>query len=105
ARDLEGEGLVHLGTYHGKRDLPTLLPRLPIEDVGLVTIWYYADGGYIQFWRTVFERRAPYSLARVEREAHPAQVGKGTGTKKITEGLLEALTEAYREAHASITGT
>ena len=101
---LERERLVSLTTFHGRRNLMTLLPRLPVEDVGLVTIWFSDDGGYFQFWRSVFERRAPTALPLVEAVMAPATVGQGTITRDVTEELLEALTDAYREANTDITG-
>jgi hypothetical protein len=45
----------------------------------------------------VFERRAPENLPRVEQLA-PVRIGQGTVTYEISEELLEALTDAYREA-------
>lgn len=97
AQGLEREGLVKLATYHGKTGLKTLLPRLRADNAGLVTIWY-DNGAYLQFWRSVFERRAPSTLSCVEQLAAPHKVGKGTTTRDISDELLEALTAAYREA-------
>lgn len=103
ALTLEREGLVRLSTYHGKNGVLTLLPRLLRDDVGLVTI-YNTNGAYVQFWRSVFERRAPTRLARVEQIVAPIQVGQGTWTSAINEELLESLTAAYREAAANEAG-
>jgi len=97
AKDLEREGLVKLGTYRGVSGHVTLLPRLLADNVGLVTIGN-DRGPYLQFHRSVFERRAPASLARIEQLDDPPKVGKGTKTKLVSEALLAALTEAYREA-------
>jgi hypothetical protein len=99
---LEREGLVHLSTYHGVAHRWTLLPRMRTEKVGLVTIWN-EGGAYLQFWRSVFERRAPETLSRVERIA-PVQIGQGNTTREVSDGLLEALTDAYREAAAGKIG-
>jgi hypothetical protein len=93
---LEKEGLVRLNTYHGIAHRWTLLPRLPAEKAGLVTIWN-EGGAYLQFWRSVFERRAPNSLARVE-QVTPVRIGQGNTTREVSDELLEALTDAYREA-------
>ena len=97
ARGLERSGFVNLSTYEGvgaKRY--TLLPRLGVGGVGLVTIWN--DGGaYVQFWRSVFERRAPGFIERIE-ELSGIRVGKGNSTQDISDELLNALTEAYAEA-------
>ncbi len=102
AVSLEREGLVHLSTYHGVAHRWTLLPRLRTEKAGLVTIWN-EGGPYLQFWRSVFVRRAPETLSRVERIA-PVQIGQGTQTREISDDLLEALTDAYREAASGKIG-
>lgn len=96
AVSLERESLVHLSTYHGVAHRWTLLPRLRTENAGLVTIWN-EGGAYLQFWRSVFERRAPNSITRVERVA-PVRIGQGNTTREVSDELLEALTDAYREA-------
>jgi hypothetical protein len=96
AVSLEREGLVHLSTYHGVAHRWTLLPRLRTENAGLVTIWN-EGGAYLQFWRSVFERRAPETLPRIERIS-PLQIGQGNTTREVSDELLEALTGAYREA-------
>lgn len=103
ARSLEAEGLVRLGTYHGTANRTTLLPRLQPENVGLVTIYNDRDA-YLTLYRSVFERRAPQSLALVESLIAPDRVGKGTVTRKLTEEVLDALTAAYREAVANGSG-
>jgi hypothetical protein len=94
---LERERLVRLQTYHGKGRM-TLLPRLLTENVGLVTIWN--DGGpYLQLWRSVFERRAPEH--RPSRSSAGCSARSWETTRNIDPGLLEALTDAYREAASS----
>ena len=97
ARDLELSGFINLSTYEGvgaKRY--TLLPRLVVGGAGLVTIWN--DGGaYLQFWRSVFEKRAPGFIERIEDLAG-IRVGQGNTTRNISEELLQVLTEAYAEA-------
>lgn len=94
---LKRQGLAKLGTYHGKSNRLTLLPRLPTDDVGLVTIWN-DHGAYLSLWRSVLERRAPKSLARVEELLAPTKVGQGNTIRTVDDALLEALTQAYREA-------
>ena len=55
-------------TYFGLAGDVSLLPRLKDENVGLVTLWRYNGGKpAISFWRSVFERRAPQSIAPTER--------------------------------------
>jgi hypothetical protein len=95
---LEREGLVRLATYRGKGgQMTTLLPRLAADDAGLVTI--YCDGGsaYLQFWRSVFERRAPRSITAVEA-AMGQELRQGNTIREISDSLLTALTDAYQEA-------
>ncbi|HEY7021916.1 MAG TPA: toll/interleukin-1 receptor domain-containing protein [Ktedonobacterales bacterium] len=99
ANELEQRRYANVSTYHGKTGL-TLLPRLPRDGVGLVSI-YNANGAYLQFWRSVFERRAPLALPHVEQIISPRALGQGTWTPMISEELLAALTDAYREAKAN----
>lgn len=96
ASELEEEGLAKLWTFHGKAR-STLLPRLPVENVGLVTIWN-DNGPALSFWRTVFERCAPKTLALMEQTPGMPRIGQGTNAADITDELLVRLTEAYREA-------
>ena len=100
ANTLEQAGLVRLGTYHGKSGLLTLLPRLPSDNVGMVTVYYSPGpgGAYLQFWRRVIERRAPESLHCIEAAAAPAKVGQGSTTRSVSDELLAALSAAYQEA-------
>ena len=104
AVSLDREGLVKLGTYHAKGgDMMTLLPRLRADNAGLVTIYNYSGTPSLQFWRGVFERRAPESLPLVEQLAL-VRVGQGTVTYEISDELLDALTDAYREAVSGKVG-
>jgi hypothetical protein len=48
-------------------------------------------------WRSVFERRAPESLAVVEVLIAPKSLGQGTSAE-VTDELLAALRAAYVEA-------
>lgn len=110
ASELEAEGLVDNATYHGKGDRRiTLLPRFRPTSVwpgrvGLVTIYNDAGTAYLQFWRSVFERRAPNALAVVNELIAPLTVGQGNTTREVTDELLAALTEAYREAMTATRG-
>ena len=97
------EGLLNrLLTYRGKPGNVTLLPRLPIDDVGLVTVWYDSTGGYVQWWRSVFERRAPESLDRLNSVLAPQTVGQGNICRDVSDDLLAELTAAYRQAVANL---
>ena len=79
--------------------MTTLLPRLAGDDAGLVSIYCDNGSAYLQFWRSVFERRAPHSIPAVEDAAN-TEIRQGNTTRDITGPLLEALTQAYREAAA-----
>jgi len=73
------------------------------DDAGLITIWN--DSVFaISLWRSVFERRAPASIERVEMVIAPTLVGNGNTIGVITDELLDALSGAYREAARGPTG-
>ena len=95
--DLPDVGLFSYKGVDGHRF--TLLPRFKSEKAGLVTIWNDNGKPYISMWRSVFERRAPESIQRVEDVAGK-KIGQGNVVSDITVELLEALTDAYREATA-----
>jgi hypothetical protein len=97
ADSLENDGLVRLSTYRGKGGIVSLLPRLASDNVGLVTIYNDIKSAYLQFWRGVFERRAPQSIPAVET-ALGAELKHGNSTREVTDSLLIALAGAYREA-------
>ena len=61
-----------MSTFHGKAGITTLLPRLS-DGTGLVTIYKDARSSYLQFWRSVLERRCRLAaLAAVEAAAGAA---------------------------------
>jgi hypothetical protein len=93
---LEQEGLVKLLTYYGKAGWLSLLPRLEPEGVGLVSIYNINGKVSLQLWRSVFTRRAPVSLLRVEHLI--GVIGQGTHIREFGDPLLNELTLAYREA-------
>jgi len=93
---LEQAGLAKPGTYHGKKNSMTLLPRLAVDNAGLVSIYNNNGSAYLQFWRSVFERRAPKSLASIEQSFTP--IKQGNTVHEVSDELLNALTAAYREA-------
>ena len=97
ARSLEANGFIRLATFEGKGAKRfTLLPRLVVENVGLVTIWN-DRGAYLQFWRSVFDKKAPQFIDPIE-ELAGTRVGQGNTIRNISEELLTALTEAYEHA-------
>jgi hypothetical protein len=97
ADTLQADNLVNLSSYRGKQGIVTLLPRLASDNAGLVTIYSDAKSAYLQFWRGVFERRAPQSIPAVQA-ALGAELKQGNTTHTVSEQLLDALTGAYREA-------
>jgi hypothetical protein len=97
ADTLERDGLVKLSSYRGKGGIVSLLPRLASDNAGLVTVYIDIKSAYMQFWRGVFERRAPHSIPAIEALIG-AQLRQGNSIRDITPELLDALTRAYREA-------
>ena len=99
AVNLQNEGLCNLGTYVTRRQGEvSLLPRLSPDNAGLVTLYKANSGCSIQFWRSVFQRRAPRSIISVE-EIISEPIRQGNTLLEISEDLLSALTNAYREAN------
>lgn len=97
ATDLEAQNLVRLLAYRGTTGRTTLLPYIPGDEAGLVTVWN--DGVFsLSLWRSVFERRAPNSIDRIESLIAPMKIGKGNTLKNVSDELLDALGAAYAEA-------
>jgi len=97
AVSLHDEGILRLLAFRCTRGHTTLLPYLLNEDAGLITVWNEKSFS-LSFWRSVFERRAPASIAPIEQLIAPARIGRGNTVKVVSEELLEAITAAYREA-------
>ena len=100
AESLEAEGLARLATRCGASGITTLKPLLHSGGVALVTITCDVKSSYMQFFRSVFERRAPEAIREVEA-ALGTKITHGNSTRAFTEELLTALTDAYRQADAS----
>jgi hypothetical protein len=92
---LETRGLARLTTHHGKTGITTLVPRLS-DGPGLVTVYKDTRSSYLQFWRSVFERRAPRSLAAVEAAIGELGVRQGSTVREASDELLAALTAPTR---------
>ncbi len=115
ATSLENEGLCRLATYFGtgvSEGETSLLMRLEPEKAGLVCFYNYqgktrtySGNARIQFFRSVFERRAPNSISAVESHISPKQIGQGNWIGDISVALLDALTDAYREANGLLPTT
>jgi hypothetical protein len=88
-------------TYFSPRGDVTLVPRLPRDNAGLVTLWR-SDGGKpsASLWRSVFQRRAPSYMEPVERLIKQS-MGQGSVTEDVTAEFLAVLGEAYRAAAQS----
>ena len=97
AETLQSLPNVRLFSYSGTRH-NTLLPYIMPDRGGLVTIWNDNFQCYLSVWRSVFERRAPNSIAPIEHLLAPIKVGQGNTIRDVSPELLNALTEAYREA-------
>lgn len=96
-RDLEQQGLARLATSEGMAGSRFVLrPLLRDENVGLVTL-YNEGGAWVQFWRSVFVKRAPDFIDHIE-SLSGMRLGQGNWTQDFSEDLLQALTEAYAEA-------
>jgi hypothetical protein len=66
--------------------------------VEFVTIYNTGGVPSLKVFRKVLERRAPKTLAEIERLVAPQPLGQGTVAKNISKELLDALSEAHREA-------
>ena len=102
AVSLEEEGLVYLDTRLSKTN--SLSPLIPNVGSGLVTVYNSPGGPYIQLWRGVFQRCSPNAIPIVERLLEPDSLRQGTSKWEVSNELLAALTEAYREANGLPVG-
>ena len=102
ARSMEEAGNIELSTYHGKRGSLSLLPRLQPENVGLVTIYNERGAPYLQFWRSVFQRRAPQVIAQLEEALNPVRLGQGNWMRgdRLDSRVLDLVRQAYAEANS-----
>ncbi len=98
---LQSEGLAELSTTIGKARW-ALVVRLHGESTSLATIWN-EKGASISLNRSVFVRRAPNSISIIESLIAPDRLGQGTTTRQTNQELLDALTNAYREAGDTAT--
>lgn len=97
ARGLEQESLVRLWTTIGTTGRRVLNLHIPDAQVGLISI-YNEPAPNICSYRSVFDRRAPNSIAVVESAMKPQVVGQQTWTDQISDDLTTALAGAYHEA-------
>lgn len=100
AQSLMDKGLAKCSTTIGKNRW-VLNIRLRDEPVSLVSI-YNENGAYLSFFRSVFERRAPESIAAVEAVLAPNHLGAGTSSRNFSGEMLAALEDAYQEAKRGV---
>ena len=98
AISLEQENLAVLETRQGNART-TLRASLPTEDVRLAIIHQQGVHAYLHLREGEIRSRAPKANARIAQIAWPEDPGNYGGNYwEVPDGLLEALTEAYREA-------
>ena len=97
AVSLEDEKLAWLGTRRGSR-YTTLRPTLPFTDVRLGIIYKSPSQGSLELSDTALSQYAPKAKARIE-EISSLFSRNGRIFYELPDGLLEALTDAYREAN------
>lgn len=101
AASLESEGLARLFTRSGSYNT-VLHVRLPGSNSGLIHLYKNKPGyGYLQFNGSLFDSRAPRSKDQLERITNTT-IGQNTTLWELPNGLLEALTGAYREANGEV---
>jgi hypothetical protein len=100
AESLEAEGLARLATKIGTSGIASPKPLLHSGGIVLVTITCDLKVLYMQFFRSVFERRAPNAIPVIEAILG-TKLTQGNSTKVFAGELLVALTDAYREAAAN----
>ena len=97
AEELEKEGLAKPSTFFGKST--TLQLKLPFANASLVTNCHNGEGGWIELQRRTFEKYAPGAIKRVEEIIAPAHIVQPSIRPNPPTSLLDALTDAYREAN------
>ena len=97
AEELEKEGLAKPSTFFGKST--TLQLKLPFANASLVTNCHNGEGGWIELQRRTFEKYAPGAINRVEEIIAPAHIARPSVRPNPPTNLLDALTDAYREAN------
>ena len=101
AISLEQEGLSILETRLGSHN-KSLRCRLPNIERSLAIIYRAGDKNRFDLVRDRIYQRAPEADARIEDRLGPDEysLGKISHVRELTDGLLEALTDAYREANS-----
>ena len=100
ADQLASENLWRIYTGEGKENYSLLL-RLTDENVHIAGFYLpkaAPEKNYLWTWLGVARRRAPGTLPKLARTADLDESKRAGGTTEVTDELLDALTEAYREA-------
>lgn len=95
ATELEARRLARLVTFTGTAYM-TLRVYIP-DDMSLATVNYSPTTASLQLFRSVFARRSPDALPRIE-EIAGVPIGNGTAIRELREGFLDAITAAYQQA-------
>ena len=97
AKTLESEGLTRLQSFDGK-GRSTLLVRRQDGSGGLATIWNEGGSASLQIWKAKIEDLAPNAYPGVAAAVDLTDVVTWTTVAAPNDALLDAMTEAYREA-------
>ena len=102
AVELKNQDLVSLSSYQGKDT--TLQLRLPSVNASLATIFNTGDSSRIELQRKAFEDNSPKSISTVEMILG-RPIRRPSPIQDPTDELLNALTDAYREANGLLPTT
>ena len=97
AVNVEKEGLTELSTFLGKYTLLQL--KLPTANSRPVAIFNTRVSSYLRIGGEALGAHAPQSLERIKKIVHPRIIGVGNTVQEPSDELLDALTDAYREAN------
>lgn len=95
---LQQEGISTVESYSKDGVDSSLYPYLLDERVNIAFAWNYSGSARLYVNGTVVARRAPRSKPRIEEAANQEFPGNQMRPKAITDELLDALADAYREA-------
>lgn len=87
AEELERHGLLRVRVWRGAGGRATVLPYLPNEDVGLVTIWN-ESGLALSLWRSVFERRARRASRWWKKRSRRPESARATRSRRSATSSL-----------------
>ena len=94
---MKKEGLAELETFLGKYTLLQL--KLPSANSRPVAIYNMGESSHIRIGGDALERFAPRTLEQIKKIVYPRIIGTGNSIPEPSNELLDALTDAYREAN------